>query len=74
MSRAITHTTTAVYGWFVWRKNGRPPRFSHPSQKAALTEAARLSVNNPGELFIVMKGKHAVLTETAPASPEGEAK
>ena len=41
--------------WFVWNEKGAAPRFKHPTQDSAVTEAKRLARLNKGEQFIVMQ-------------------
>ena len=41
--------------WFVFCKRGRPPRFEHASESAAMAEAARLAMKCPGAKFHVLK-------------------
>lgn len=43
--------------WFIWQKDGHPPRFVHPTEERANREAQRLARRWPGTSFIVM---HAV--------------
>ena len=41
--------------WFVWNPVGLNPRFEHPSEESARTEARRLALANPGREFLVLK-------------------
>lgn len=41
--------------FYVWRKNGKPPRFAHPDREAAIAEAQRLSAKYNGATFMVMQ-------------------
>ena len=40
--------------WWVWTKSGAQPRVFHESEDAAITEAQRLAVKNPGKKYIVL--------------------
>jgi|HubBroStandDraft_2_1064218.scaffolds.fasta_scaffold14614_3 hypothetical protein len=42
--------------WLVWSPTGaRAPRFRHPSEQSATTEAERLARAHPGQLFVVLE-------------------
>lgn len=55
--------TTPKDAWFIWQKNGHPPRFAHATEESALTEAARLATAYPGKSFLVMHCLHKVRVE-----------
>mgnify|MGYP001602018192 CR=1 FL=1 len=42
--------------WFVWTKQGKPPKFAHETEEAAVKEAERLAMRVPGAKFHVMRG------------------
>ncbi|QBQ99230.1 hypothetical protein [Paraburkholderia pallida] len=42
--------------WLVWSPTGAtPPKFRHPTEKAATEEAERLAITHPGTLFVVLE-------------------
>lgn len=61
--------------WLVWSPTGTlPPRFEHPSEREARTEAARLAKLHPGQVFhvcaigagfVVAKTPTMIIVETA---------
>jgi len=52
--------------WMVWRENSPTTRYRHWSKQAAKREAERLSQQNPGEVFYVLKTTAAMITEPSP--------
>ena len=55
--------------WMVWNPNGHSPTAKHWSRAAADKEAARLSTQNPGQRFYVLKavgGSQAGVPEPSP--------
>ena len=34
--------------WMIWTKSGHKPRYAHPTEKEAISEAQRLAALNPG--------------------------
>lgn len=54
--------------WLVWRLNGGSPTYNHNSRESADKEAKRLSQQNPGEVFVVLKSATAFHCEVKPAS------
>jgi hypothetical protein len=55
--------------WWIWQKNGHPPRFAWPTEEQANAEAQRLARRNPGQAFIVMHSTRKFRVEV----PETEA-
>lgn len=47
--------------WMVWNVQRNAPRYKHASKAAAQAEARRLSVNAPGELFVILAAVEAVI-------------
>jgi hypothetical protein len=43
------------------------PRIEHLSDEAALSEATRLSAQQPGDTFVVLQAIHIVRTELRPS-------
>lgn len=50
--------------WLVWREGNQSPKFKHPTEESARTEAERLATLHPGEVF-------HVLTSVATCRPAG---
>lgn len=50
--------------YFVWTKKGRAPRRAHDTHEAAVAEAERLAVENPGKKFIVQQFLEKVIVPT----------
>lgn len=45
------------YFWMVWREGSSQPKYKHDTKQSAEKEAERLSRQNPGERFYVLKAK-----------------
>ena len=41
--------------WMVWNPKGNAPTYRHPSKDAAIQEARRLAMYNPGQEFYVLR-------------------
>lgn len=55
-SLAAMPTQTESAFWLVWSPTGhKSPSFRHPSVQAATTEAERLAIAHPGQLFVVLE-------------------
>lgn len=48
--------------WIIWNPYGYNPRFKHNSEESAITEAERLSNNNPDSEFYILKAIHMAKT------------
>jgi len=49
--------------WMVYGEGQRAPTYKHDTADSARTEAARLSAQNPGISFYVLKAKYGVRTD-----------